>query len=556
MTPPSGRRTVWERETLGPWLARHPERQTKFTSRYDGELELKTVYSAEDRRDAPIDDSLPGEYPFTRGAYPNMHRGRLWTMRTLTGFGTARETNTRLRMMLDQGLSGLNIPFDMPTNLGYDSDHSFSEGAVGATGVHVDTIEDMRTLFEGIQLDEVSTSFVINATSPVILAMYEVVAEEQGVDRSRLRGTLQNDTFTQFNTCHFIRFPLDASLRFTTDVMEYCIRHLPGFYPISLKESDVREAGCNASQGLAFVIADGLAHLDSCLARGLTVDEVAPKLSFLFATYMEFFEEIAKLRAARRMWARLMRERYHASEPESWRMKFYVQAIGSTYTREQPYNNMVRGTLEALSAVLGGCQALHISCFDEVHQLPSEFGHLQSLRTQQVLALESGVASVADPLGGSYYVESLTDEIEHKALAELEKVEEMGGLARASEEGYFMQLANAGADRLYGGIESGDIPLVGSNCFQSDEEVHVPKTGIDPAGARDQVERLNAIRRTRDNDRVQVCLRDVADAVVAGTNVMEPIKEVVRAQASVGEICDVLEQHVGKFRDPAIVASV
>jgi methylmalonyl-CoA mutase N-terminal domain/subunit len=539
-------RDDWRERTLDPFLEEHDERREAFTTTSD--IEVRRLYTPEDREDADYEEDVgyPGEPPFTRGVYPTMYRGRLWTMRQYAGYGTAEETNERFRYLLESGQTGLSVAFDLPTQMGYDSDHAMAQGEVGRVGVAVDTLDDMLRLFDGIPLDRVSTSMTINATAPVLLALYVAVGDEQGVDRRDLRGTVQNDILKEFVARGTYIYPVEPSLRLVTDVFDYCSREIPSWNSISISGYHIREAGATAAQELAFTLADGLEYVRRALDRGLDLEAFAPRLSFFFACDNHFFEEIAKFRAARRLWARLMRERHGASD-RSCRLRFHTQTAGSTLTAQQPANNVVRVAVQALAAVLGGTQSLHTNSWDEALALPSGEAAKLALRTQQILASESGVADTVDPLGGSYYVEELTDRVEEKARSHLEEIDAMGGAAEAV--GWMEEEIHRTAYRHQKAVESGEREVVGVNVHREEEsrqEIELP--GFDEL-ARGQRERLEEVKDRRDDGRVRESLDRLARRARDGGNVLPAMVEAVKRRATLGEISDALREVWGEYRD-------
>jgi methylmalonyl-CoA mutase, N-terminal domain len=518
--------------------------------RTDSGIELRPFYSAEDLVgfDAAKQLGDPGEAPYTRGIYADMYRGRLWTMRQYAGMGTAAETNRRFRYLLDNGQTGLSVAFDLPTQMGLDSDHPRAEGEVGKTGVAIDSIDDMRRLFDHIPLDRVTTSMTINSTAAILLLLYELVAEEQGVDVSMIGGTVQNDLLKEYAARGTYIYPPKPSMRIITDLFAYCGERIPRWNTISISGYHMREAGSTAVQEIAFTLANGIAYVQAAIDAGMRVDDFAPRLSFFFACHMNFFEEIAKFRAARRMWARIMRERFDAKDPKSTMLRFHTQTGGATLTAQQPENNIVRTALEAMAAVLGGTQSLHTNSFDEALALPTERAVKIALRTQQVIGYETGVASVTDPLGGSYYVESLTDELERLAQDYLDKIEAMGGAVAAIEAGFFQDQIHDAAFRIQQGIESGERVVVGVNRFVDDEERPVQLQAISEEDVRLQVERLHELRTVRDAGAVEVTLAAVAAAARGTDNLLPPMKEALRARATLGEVSDVLRDVYGEHR--------
>ncbi|HEY7667005.1 MAG TPA: methylmalonyl-CoA mutase family protein [Actinomycetota bacterium] len=518
--------------------------------RTDSGIELRPVYAAEDLVgfDPAKRLGLPGEPPFTRGVYPDMYRSRLWTMRQYAGMATAAETNARFRYLLDQGQTGLSVAFDLPTQMGLDSDHPRAEGEVGKTGVAIDTIDDMRRLFDGIPLDRVTTSMTINATAPILLLLYELVAEEQGVDAQAIGGTVQNDLLKEYAARGTYIYPPEPSMRLTTDLFAYCGERIPRWNTISISGYHMREAGATAAQEIAFTLANGIAYVRAAIDAGLDVDAFAPRLSFFFACHMHFFEEIAKFRAARRMWAGIMTERFGAKDPRSAMLRFHTQTGGATLTAQQPENNIVRTALEALAAVLGGTQSLHTNSFDEALALPTEHAATIALRTQQVIANETGVANVADPVGGSYYVETLTDELEGLAAGYLERIDAMGGAVAAIEAGFYQDEIHEAAFRIQLGIEAGERVVVGVNRFVDDEEKPVELHRVGDAEAAGQIERLRAFRAVRDGDAVGRALDDVAGTAAGSGNLLPPMREALRVGATLGEVSDVLRGLFGEYR--------
>jgi methylmalonyl-CoA mutase N-terminal domain/subunit len=515
----------------------------------DSGIELRPVYGPGDLEgfDPERDLGLPGEAPFARGVYPTMYRGRLWTMRQYAGMATAEETNRRFRYLLEHGQTGLSVAFDLPTQMGYDSDHPRSEGEVGKTGVAIDSIEDMERLFDGIPLDAVSTSMTINATAPILLLLYELVAEERGVEASQLSGTVQNDLLKEYAARGTYIYPPKPSMRLITDLFAYCGERIPKWNTISISGYHMREAGATAVQEVAFTLANGIAYVRAALDAGLAVDEFAPRLSFFFACHMGFFEEVAKFRAARRMWARIMSERFGAKDPRSAMLRFHTQTGGATLTAQQPQNNIVRTTLEALAAVLGGTQSLHTNSFDEALALPTEDAVKIALRTQQIIGFESGVAATVDPLAGSYFLEWLTNEIEERANAYLDKIEGMGGAVSAIEAGFYQDEIHEAAFRIQRGIESGERVVVGVNRFEGPEDRPVQIQRIAEEEVAKQVERVGALRAGRDPGAVERALASVEAAARATANLLPPMKEALRARATLGEVADALRRVFGEY---------
>jgi methylmalonyl-CoA mutase, N-terminal domain len=530
-----------------------PERQGELFSTISG-LENEPLSTPDTVQiDYARDLGYPGVFPFTRGVYPSMYRGRLWTMRQFAGFGTAEETNERFRYLLDHGQTGLSTAFDMPTLMGYDSDHPRSLGEVGREGVAVDSLEDMATLFEGIPLGEVSTSMTINSPAAILLAFYVCVGERQGVPRSALSGTVQTDILKEYIAQKEWIFPPEPSLRLVTDMIEWCTRELPRMHPVSISGYHIREAGSTAAQELAFTLADGFTYVEWALARGLDVDEFAPRLSFFFNAHMDFFEEIAKYRAARRIWARELRDRYGAQDERSLRLRFHSQTAGVSLTAQQPEVNIVRTALEALAAVLGGTQSLHTNSFDEALALPTEEAVRLALRTQQVIAHETGVPGTADPLGGSYFLEHLTSELERQAYEYFDRIDELGGVVPAIEQNFFQREIAEASFRFQQEVEAGERVIVGVNRFIADDELQPPLLKIDPALERKQVDRVRALRARRDARAVEVALaRLKEDAARPDRNLLPPIVEAAKADVTMGEMCDALREVWGVWRETPV----
>jgi methylmalonyl-CoA mutase, N-terminal domain len=538
----------WRR---GPYEQK-PERDALFTT-ISG-LENEPLYTPDSvELDYERDLGYPGVYPYTRGVYPSMYRGRLWTMRQFAGFGTAEETNTRFRYLLEHGQTGLSTAFDMPTLMGYDSDHPKSLGEVGREGVAVDSLEDMEQLFAGIPLGEVSTSMTINAPAAMLLAFYICVAEEQGVDRDLLRGTIQTDILKEYIAQKEWIFPPEPSMRLCVDMIEFCAREVPLWHPVSISGYHIREAGSTAAQELAFTLADGFAYVEAALARGLDVDDFAPRLSFFFNAHIDFFEEIAKYRAARRIWARELRERYGARNPRSWLMRFHTQTAGVSLTAQQPEVNIVRTALEALAAVLGGTQSLHTNSFDEALALPTEHAVKIALRTQQVIAHETGVANTIDPLGGSYYVEELTNRLEAEAYDYFRRIRELGGVVAAIKENFFQREIAEASFRYQSEVESGKRVIVGVNRYEDPNERQVEILAIDQALEDKQVERVRGLRERRDSAAVEAALgRLRQDAMADSVNLMPAIIEASKAYVTMGEMCDTLRDVWGVWRETPV----
>jgi methylmalonyl-CoA mutase N-terminal domain/subunit len=538
------------------WRRRYeatPEREGELFSTISG-VENDPLYSPENVEvDYERDLGWPGAYPFTRGVYPSMYRGRLWTMRQFAGFGTAEETNARFRYLLAHGQTGLSTAFDMPTLMGYDSDHPRSLGEVGREGVAIDSLADMETLFDGIPLGEVSTSMTINGPAAMLLAFYACVGEEQGVPLEQLRGTVQTDILKEYIAQKEWIFPPEPSMRLVVDMVEWCSERLPLMHPVSISGYHIREAGSNAAQELAFTLSNGFALVEACIERGLDVDSFAPRLSFFFNAHLDFFEEIAKYRAARRIWARQMREKYGAREPRSWLMRFHTQTAGVSLTAQQPLNNIVRTAIEALAGVLGGTQSLHTNSFDEALALPTEHAVRLALRTQQVIAHETGVVNTIDPLGGSYYLEQLTNELERQAYDYFERIEELGGVIPAIEQNFQQREIAEASFRYQSEVERGERVIVGVNRYEVEEEQPVEILRIDPALEQKQIERVQAVRERRDSAAAEAAVaRLKEDAEHADRNLMEPIMAASRAYVTMGEMCDALREVWGTWRETPV----
>ena len=511
----------------------------------DSGIELKPVYADEDVAGREIE--RPGEFPFTRGPYPDMYRGRPWTIRQYAGFASAEETNTRFRYLLDRGQTGLSVAFDLPTQLGYDSDDDRAAGEVGRTGVAIDSLADMETLFAGIPLGEVSTSMTINAPAALLLLLYELVAEGQGVPGDRLRGTVQNDILKEYVARGNYIFPPKASMRVTTDLFAYCHDRLPRWNTISISGYHIREAGATAVQELAFTLAHGIAYCRAAIDAGLSPDEFGARLSFFFNAHNHFFQEVAKFRAARRLWARIMRDRFGATNPKAQALRFHAQTGGSTLTAQQPENNVVRVAVQALSAVCGGAQSIHTNSFDEALALPTERSARVALRTQQILAHEAGGTDTADPLGGAYFIEALTDELERKAWELIERVDELGGAVAAIEQGFVQGEIDASAFRHQSAVEAGERVVVGVNRFAEDDEERVELLQVDPEGERRQRERTARVRAERDGASAEAALAEVRRVAETDENLLPALREALRARCTVGEICGVLRELWGTY---------
>ena len=543
-------RQDWEDTVLSKALARSPERKERFET--SSGIEIKRVYTDEDVAGCGYRQALdfPGQYPYTRGVQPTMYRGRFWTMRQYAGFGTAEESNRRYRYLLDQGQTGLSVAFDLPTQMGRDSDHALAAGEVGRAGVAIDSLADMETLLDGIPLDKVSTSMTINATAGILLALYLAVAEKQGVGWDKVNGTIQNDLLKEYIARGTYIYPPGPSLRIITDIFAFCADQVPNWNTISISGYHIREAGSTAAQEIAFTLADGIAYVDAARSVGLDVDRFASRLSFFFNVHNNFFEEVAKFRAARRLWARIMRERFGAKNPRSWMLRTHAQTAGSTLTAQQPDNNVIRVTLQALAAALGGTNSLHTNSKDEALALPTEDAVRVALRTQQVIAHESGVADTIDPLAGSYFVESLTDELEAKAVAYIDRIDALGGAVKAIEAGFQQREIHEAAFRYQRAVESREQIIVGVNDFQVVEDAHDDLLKVDLALERRQQEKMATVRAERNAAAARTALDGVSRAARDGTNLMPAILDAVRAYATLGEISDALREVFGEYTPP------
>ncbi len=533
--------------------AKTPERDVEFSTMSG--IPIKPLYTEEDLGDFDYDEKLgyPGEYPYTRGVYPNMYRGRLWTVRQFAGYGDAEDTNERFKYLLEHGQNGLSVAFDMPTLMGLDSDSPLSLGEVGTEGVAIDSLEDMERLFDGIPMGEISTSMTINAPAHVLLAMYVVAAEKQGVPPERLAGTNQNDILKEYIAQKEWLFPPGPSMRVFKDMLVYCTENMPRWNTVSISGYHIREAGSTAAQELAFTLSDGFAYVEAGIEAGLDVDDFAPRFSFFFNSHIDFFEEIAKFRAARRIWANVMKEKYGAKDPRSMRLRFHTQTAGVSLTAQEPYNNIARTAFEALAAILGGTQSLHTNSYDEALALPTEEAVRIAVRTQQIAALETGVVNTIDPLGGSYFVEALTDEMERQAYEYFRQIDELGGVIPAIEQGFQMREIAEASARYQRELEEKKRYMVNVNVYepQSEEDVEIHR--VDPEVARRQVERLKALKERRDNERVRRCLEDLKETCRGNGNTMYATLEAVRAYATVGEICSAMQEVFGTYRETPVI---
>jgi methylmalonyl-CoA mutase N-terminal domain/subunit len=542
----------WENETVSKSHEKLPERKEYSTS---SDIPINRIYTPLDIKDFDYSRDLgfPGEYPLTRGVYPTMYRARFWTMRQYAGFGTAEQTNQRFKYLLEQGQKGLSVALDFPTQVGYDCDHPMARGEIGKAGVSVSTLRDMEIVFDGIPLDKITTSMTINAPTNVLLAMYIAVAQKQGVEQAKLGGTVQNDILKEYVARGMYIFPPKPSMQLVTDIFEYCSQHMPDWNTISISGYHIREAGATAVQELAFTFADAIAYVQAAIERGLNLDKFADRLSFFFAAHNNFFEEIAKFRAARRLWAKIMRERFGAKNPASWMLRFHTQTSGVSLTAQQPYNNIIRVALQALSAVLGGTQSLHTNSFDEAYALPSDQAVLVALRTQQIIAYESGVVDTVDPLAGSYYIEYLTNEIEEKATKYIEQIDAMGGAVAAIEKGFMQREITESAYRYQREVETKKQVVVGVNEFVTEEEVPIKILRINPEIEKKLIQRLGQIKKQRNQLSVNEALSKLR--VAAGNehkNLMPFVLDAVKNYATLGEICDTLREVFGEHKPSSI----
>jgi methylmalonyl-CoA mutase N-terminal domain/subunit len=546
---PSKKKQEWQEITLTPATKRSPERQEKFET--SSGIDISPVYTPEDISDFDYSAALgyPGEYPFTRGIQPTMYRGRLWTMRQYAGFGTAEESNKRYRYLLEQGQTGLSIAFQLPTQIGYDSDHPLAKGEVGKVGVAIDTLADMEILFKDIPLDKVSTSMTINSTASILLAMYIALAKKQGVDPAKLDGTIQNDILKEYIARGTHIFPPRPSMRLTTDIFAHCSKHIPRWNTISISGYHIREAGATAAQEIAFTLANGIAYVQAAIDAGLDVDEFAGRLSFFFNSHNNLFEEVAKFRAARRLWAKIMGQRFKARDPRSMMLRFHTQTAGCTLTAQQPYNNIVRVAVQALAATLGGTQSLHTNSFDEAYATPSQEAVTIALRTQQLLAYETGIGDVVDPLGGSYLIEYLTKALERQAAKYIDKIDKMGGAVAAIEQGFQQREIQESSYRQQKNIEENKATVVGVNKFVSPSPEIPDLLRVDPELERKQRERLAQVKKNRDNGKVTKALKNLEEVARSRYNTMPAFIDCVEAYASIGEICDVLRKVFGTQKE-------
>ncbi len=543
----------WEKGQVAKTLAKFKERKEEFAT--TSGIPVERLYTPVENQDFDYvrDLGMPGQYPYTRGVQPTMYRGRFWTMRQYAGFATAEDSNKRYRYLLDQGQTGLSVAFDLPTQIGYDSDAEIAQGEIGKVGVAIDSLQDMEVLFDQIPLDKVSTSMTINAPASVLLAMYIAVAEKQGVTVDKLQGTIQNDILKEYAARGTYIYPPGPSMRLITNIFEFCSKNVPNWNTISISGYHIREAGSTAAQEVAFTLADGIAYVDAAIKAGLDVDGFAGRLSFFFNSHNDLLEEVAKFRAARRMWAKIMRERFGAKNPRSWMLRFHTQTGGSTLTAQQPENNIVRVAIQTLAAVLGGTQSLHTNSKDEALALPSEESVRIALRTQQIVAYESGVCDTVDPLAGSYYVESLTNEIEKKAMEYIEKIDTMGGATKAIEQGYIQKEIADSSYAYQKEVEANERIVVGMNKFQVEEKPIEGLLRVDPSVGEAQVKKLKALKESRDNLAVKTKLSTLREAAKTDANLMPFILDAIRVYASEGEVCDVLREIFGEYRPVEIL---
>ncbi len=540
-------------EAVDKTISRFPERKKKFVTGSDKKVER--VYTPENLNDYDYSRDLgfPGIYPYTRGVQPTMYRGRFWTMRQYAGFGTAKESNARYKFLLQKGQTGLSIAFDLPTQMGYDSDHIMSEGEVGKVGVAIDSLADMEILFDGIPLDKVSTSMTINAPASVLLAMYVAVAEKQGVSKDKLRGTIQNDILKEYIARGTYIFPPQESMRIITDIFEYCSAEIPRWNTISISGYHIREAGSTAAQEIAFTIADGIAYVKAAIESGLEIDKFAPRLSFFFNAHNDLLEEVAKFRSARLLWAKIMKEKFGAKNSKSMKLRFHTQTAGCTLTAQQPDNNIVRVAIQTLAAVMGGTQSLHTNSRDEALALPTEDSVQIALRTQQIVAHESGVANTVDPLAGSYFVEKLTSDIAKEAQEMIDKIEKMGGMVSAIEKGYVQQQIQNAAYDYQKSIENNERIVVGVNEFKADEKIKPELLKVDPKIGENQKKKLQELKAKRDNKTVEIKLEAIRHAAKSDENLMPKIVEAVKEYATLGEICGILREEFGEYEENVIL---
>ncbi len=542
-----GKKKKWEENTLKKAIEKHPERKDEFKTISD--MPIERLYTPEDVKaiDYMNDIGFPGEWPYTRGVQPTMYRGRLWTMRQYAGFGTAEDSNRRYKYLLEHGQTGLSVAFDLPTQMGYDSDHEMCRGEVGKCGVAISSLKDVEVLFDGIPLDEVSTSMTINSTAMILLAMYIVTAEKQGIEKDKLRGTIQNDILKEYIARGTYIYPPRQSMRLITDIFEYCSRNMPRWNTINVSGYHIREAGSTAVQEVAFTLANAITYVDGALACGLDIEKFVPRLAFFFGSHNDLFEEIAKFRAARRLWAKIMKERFQAKNPKSMKLRFHTQTAGCSLTAQQPENNIVRVTIQALAAVLGGTQSLHTNSMDEAYALPTEKAVRIALRTQQILAHESGVVNTIDPLAGSYFIETLTKQIEDEALRYIEKIDKMGGMLTAIEKGYVQNEIAESAYRYQKSVDKGEKIVVGVNKYCTSEKAGIETLKVKPEVEEKQIRELKKLKSERNEEAVKEALAEIRRIAGSEENLMPAVLDAVKCYSTLGEICSVLRDVFGEY---------
>jgi methylmalonyl-CoA mutase N-terminal domain/subunit len=542
------RKKQWEENTLKKTVEEYPERKSEFTTISD--MHIGRLYTPENTAaiDYLKDIGFPGKWPYTRGVQPTMYRGRFWTMRQYAGFGTAEDSNKRYKYLLEQGQTGLSVAFDLPTQMGYDSDHKICRGEVGKCGVAISSLKDMEVLFDGIQLNKVSTSMTINSTAMILLAMYVAVAEKQGIDQRELAGTIQNDILKEYIARGTYIYPPKESMRLVTDVFEYCSKNMPKWNTINVSGYHIREAGSTAVQEVAFTLADGIAYVEAAINSGLELDKFAPRLAFFFGSHNDLFEEIAKFRAARRLWAKIMRDRFHAKSPKSMMLRFHTQTAGCSLTAQQPENNIVRVTIQALASVLGGTQSLHTNSMDEAYALPTEKAVRIALRTQQIIANESGITNTIDPTAGSYFIESLTKQIEDAAMKYIKKIDDMGGILTAIERGFIQNEIAESAYRYQKAVDSDEKIVIGVNKYHDSEKTRIETLKVNPEVEEKQKRKLKRLREERDGEKVKRALTEIRRVASSKGNLMPVVLDAVKSYTTLGEICDVLRDVFGEYR--------
>jgi methylmalonyl-CoA mutase N-terminal domain/subunit len=542
------RKKQWEENTLKKTVEEYPERKSEFTTISD--MHIGRLYTPEDTAaiDYLKDIGFPGKWPYTRGVQPTMYRGRFWTMRQYAGFGTAEDSNKRYKYLLEQGQTGLSVAFDLPTQMGYDSDHKICRGEVGKCGVAISSLKDMEVLFDGIQLNKVSTSMTINSTAMILLAMYVAMAEKQGIDQRELAGTIQNDILKEYIARGTYIYPPKESMRLVTDVFEYCSKNMPKWNTINVSGYHIREAGSTAVQEVAFTLADGIAYVEAAINSGLELDKFAPRLAFFFGSHNDLFEEIAKFRAARRLWAKIMRDRFHAKSPKSMKLRFHTQTAGCSLTAQQPENNIVRVTIQALASVLGGTQSLHTNSMDEAYALPTEKAVRIALRTQQIIANESGITNTIDPTAGSYFIESLTKQIEDAAMKYIKKIDDMGGILTAIERGFIQNEIAESAYRYQKAVDRDEKIVIGVNKYHDSEKTRIETLKVNPEVEEKQKRKLKRLREERDGEKVKRALTEIRRVAGSKENLMPVVLDAVKSYTTLGEICDVLRDVFGEYR--------